>query len=236
MAVMTVFRTILAMLLGVAMLAFPGLALASKEYVLKHPGREHCRAHYVKRSKTVRKKAHGRQVRVRLTVCVYVRPASRPPVKTAPVSTPAPTPVSTPTPVTPTPKVEPFTTTTSLTASFIEESCKYKGNNAFEFCKWTMAYNTTNSHGESAPAPGPILQVRIPPSEVEETLDVPSGSTILVDWFKNTSNECVLYVSSEGHEVGGDCESANPRAVFTASYAQPASGWLASTSEQITLR
>ncbi len=235
-----VYRTILAMLLAVVMLVFPGSALASREYVLKHPGREHCRVHYVKRSRTVRRKTHGRPARVRLTVCVYVRPTPRPPTQAAPVSTPtmpSSTPMPTPTPATPTPKAEPFTTTTSLTASFIEESCKYKGNNEFEFCKWTMVYDTTNSQGEHAQAPGPVLQVRIPPSEVEETIDIPSESTIQVVWFINTSHECVLYVSSGGHELaGGVCEKPNPRAVFTASYAQPASGWLASTSEQVTLR
>ena len=45
-----------------ACLAVQGVAAASppKQYLLKHPSRQHCKAHYVKRSKTVKVKSHGR--------------------------------------------------------------------------------------------------------------------------------------------------------------------------------
>lgn len=49
----------------------PTAAVAAKEYVLKHPKREHCKAQYVKKTKTVRKKVHGHRVKVRETVCVH---------------------------------------------------------------------------------------------------------------------------------------------------------------------
>src|SRR5437660_1655829 len=50
--------------------AFAPVATASREYVLKHPKREHCRLHYIKRVKTVRTKVHGRTVKRHRTVCV----------------------------------------------------------------------------------------------------------------------------------------------------------------------
>ena len=61
-------------------LAVPAGASA-QQYVLKHPKREHCRVHYVRKVETV--KVHGRKVKE--TVCVYHAPA-------APVTPPAPAP------------------------------------------------------------------------------------------------------------------------------------------------
>lgn len=52
--------------------ALGGTAMAAKEYVLKHPKREHCKAHYIKKTRTV--KQHGRKVK--RTVCQYVAPKS----------------------------------------------------------------------------------------------------------------------------------------------------------------
>jgi hypothetical protein len=59
--------------LGAALLlgTLPTSAVAAKEYVLKHPKREHCKAHYVRKTKTVRKKIHGHGVKVHETVCVH---------------------------------------------------------------------------------------------------------------------------------------------------------------------
>jgi hypothetical protein len=59
-----------------AVLVLPSSALASKEYVLKHPKREHCRVHYVRKSKTVHRRIHGHRVKVHETVCVYKPPAT----------------------------------------------------------------------------------------------------------------------------------------------------------------
>ncbi len=57
-----------------ACLAVQGVAAASapKQYLLKHPSRQRCKAHYVKRSKTVKVKSHGRTKKVKETFCVHV--------------------------------------------------------------------------------------------------------------------------------------------------------------------
>ena len=57
----------------------------AKRYVLKHPKHEHCKAHYVKKIETVKKREHSRAVKLRETVCVYVKPK---PAATTPASTP----------------------------------------------------------------------------------------------------------------------------------------------------
>jgi hypothetical protein len=76
-------------ILILATLAFPAAASASpvNQYVLKHPKREHCKAHYVK--KVERVKVHGH--RVKETLCIYRAP------KPAPAPTPAPAPAPAPT-------------------------------------------------------------------------------------------------------------------------------------------
>jgi hypothetical protein len=56
----------------------------TKQYVLPHPKREHCRAHYVKRVETY--KLHGHKVKG--TYCVYVAP--KPAAKPRPTSSCAP--------------------------------------------------------------------------------------------------------------------------------------------------
>src|SRR5271155_1184591 len=50
--------------------ALGGTAIAAKEYVLKHARREHCKAHYIKKTRTVQQR--GRKVKQ--TVCRYVAP------------------------------------------------------------------------------------------------------------------------------------------------------------------
>jgi hypothetical protein len=77
-----------------ATLLVPAVAQATtKQYVLTHPKREHCRAHYVKKVERVKVREHGRTVKVRETVCVYVAPKKTPVKATTPV-TPAPTPMT----------------------------------------------------------------------------------------------------------------------------------------------
>ena len=71
----------------------PVLAAASpaRQYLLKHPKREHCRAHYVKRNKTVKVKQHGHTRTVRRTFCVHGSHMS-PGVPLIPVLKPPPAP------------------------------------------------------------------------------------------------------------------------------------------------
>ena len=106
-------------LMLLAMLAAAAPAVASKEYVLKHPTHEHCRTHYVKKSKTIKKRVHGQTEKLHETVCVYVAPKSTTGApSTQPVSTPTPT--YTPTPA-PTPAPNPIATVTQLEVGPAEE-------------------------------------------------------------------------------------------------------------------
>ena len=59
-----------------SLLIGPAAALGNpvKQYVLAQPGHEHCRAHYTRWVTTVKKRAHGRTVKVRETVCVHGKP------------------------------------------------------------------------------------------------------------------------------------------------------------------
>jgi hypothetical protein len=70
-------------------LAFAGSAQA-KQYVLKHPKREHCKAHYVRKVEHVKKREHGQLVKVKETVCVYVTPKTSAKAKTPSPATAAP--------------------------------------------------------------------------------------------------------------------------------------------------
>ena len=59
------------MLAMFAVLANVAQAKPVKRYVLRHPAHQRCRAHYARRVITVRKRVHGRRVRMRQVVCVY---------------------------------------------------------------------------------------------------------------------------------------------------------------------
>ncbi len=76
-------------LLAVLVFAAPTSASTKQanRYVLKHPKHEHCRAHYVKKVETVKKREHRRTVKLRETMCVYVKPEPA-------AMTPAPTPTA----------------------------------------------------------------------------------------------------------------------------------------------
>ena len=76
-----------------AALAFATTASA-KQYILKHPKHEHCRAHYVRKVEKVKRRERGHTVKVRETVCVYVPPKPSigvlPSITAKPVTTVAP--------------------------------------------------------------------------------------------------------------------------------------------------
>jgi len=91
-----------------ATLLVPAVAQATtKQYVLKHPKHEHCKAHYVKKNEKIKKREYGRTVKVREIFCVYVAPKAPAKATTPVTTTPAPT---TPTPSTPAavPRVTPY--------------------------------------------------------------------------------------------------------------------------------
>jgi hypothetical protein len=224
---------LLAILAALVTLVLPAVAGATpaKQYVLKHPRHEHCKAHYVKKVETVRvRKAErrvefGRTVKVRETFCVYVAPktAPAPPTLPAPVATPAP-------------PVEPFATTTTLSVSTVK--CPHEGEEELNWCEYKITYATVNRFGESPPGAGPVLQEHVPPSQELRTIAVPSGATVHVNWYVTRQGECRISLGLVGSVAPAEysCERATPRVILTASYLNPAEGWLTSQSEPQTLR
>ena len=69
-------------------LSLAGTAQA-KQDVLKHPKHQHCKTHYVRKVEHVKKRKHGRLVKITETVCVYVTP------KTSAKAVPTTSPVAT---------------------------------------------------------------------------------------------------------------------------------------------
>jgi hypothetical protein len=205
--------------------ALGGTAIAAKQYVLKHPKHEHCKAHYVKKNKIVKKHGH----KVKQTVCQYVAPKSTTPTtKTEP---PSPKPEETP--------KAPIATTTTLTAT-LEKPCPpvEGGSKKFGLCTYTVAYNTVNSSGEAVPGET-IIKEHVPPSQEERKVTIPSGSVVSIGWWASTSSlssECSLNsVINKVEQPTYACEKQNPREILVAEYI-PAPGYLASKSEPVTLQ
>jgi hypothetical protein len=219
----------LALVLTFAASAVAVIARASNAYVLKHPKREHCRANYRRKIKTIRRYRHGHVVKVRETVCVHLRHAS-------------PKDATPPVPSTPRPK-PPFATTTLLTATFVKGSCVNEGRYEGEECSWYLSYSTWDNYRRAAPGFPPKLQVRVPPSETEEEVstEAPSVAVVTIKWERN-QYECRLTVRVGN--IGPQhfrCDVSNPRAIFTAAYAGwsgtavEAGPWLPSISEPFTV-
>ncbi len=113
----------LAASLTVPMATQAKLAEPVKQYRLKHPRHEHCKAHYTGIVEKVSVREHGRTVKVRETFCVYVAPkkaAAKAPATTPPATTTTATP-TTPTPSTPAP-VSLVTLHADLDPSFTQDS------------------------------------------------------------------------------------------------------------------
>lgn len=196
-------------------------AATPKSYVLKHPKREHCKAHYTKKTRVVKKHRH----KVKQTVCLYVAPKS--PTKTE-SSTPAPTTTTTSAPITTTPT--PISTTTTLTATPYKECSTVL---PFIACFYTITYSTVNSKGEAAPGEI-IIKEHVPPSQEERKVAIPSGAEVSV-WASLKSGCSLNSTINKVEQPSYACESQNPREILVAEYI-PASGYLASKSEPVTLQ
>jgi len=203
--------------------ALGGTAIAAKQYVLKHPKHEHCKAHYVKKNKIVKKHGH----KVKQTVCQYVAPKSTtPPMKTEPGP----------------PKEEtkaPITTTTTLTATPEKECKPVEGpSKKISICTYTVTYETVNSKGEVV-AGETIIKEHVPPSQEERKVAIPSGATVSIGWSASESSfssECSLNSTiNKVEQPSYACEKQNPREILIAEYI-PTSGYLASKSEPVTLQ
>ncbi len=206
-----------------------GVASASgvgpKLYVLKHPKREHCKAHYVKKTRMVKQHGH----KVKQTVCRYVAPKSTAPtVKTQPES---PKPEET--------TKAPIATTTTLTATPEKECSTAEGpSKKFGLCTYTITYKTVNSKDEAVPGET-IIKEHVPPSQEERKVAIPSGAVVSIGWWASTSSfssECSLNsVINKVEQPTYACEKQNPREILVAEYI-PASGYLSSKSEPVTLQ
>lgn len=147
--------------------AVPHLASAGTsprpQYVLKHPGKERCKANYVKKVKTikVRKRGkvrkvrrggkvrkvrkRGRFVKRRKTFCVYTGPSN----------------VAAPVPPAPGPP-PPQGTATTLTVKF--RGCEYSSAFAFDLerCAYAMSVAVTTAAGAPITSPAPSLEFTNP--------------------------------------------------------------------------
>ncbi len=208
-------------------LALGGTAIAAKQYVLKN-SKQHCKPHYVKKTRTIRKHEHGRVVKVHETLCVYVAPKSTvSPTKTEPVPPKAPE------------AVAPIATTTTLTATPEKECKPVEGpNKKISICAYTVTYAAVNSKGEVVPGEI-IIKEHVPPSQEERKIAVPSGATVAIGWWASESSlstECTLNSTiNKVEQPSYSCEKQNPREILVAEYI-PAAGYLASHSEPVTLQ
>jgi hypothetical protein len=163
----------------IAAVAFFALAAAAsaKQYVLKHPKREHCKAHYIKKTKTTKKHGH----KIKQTVCIYIvsnnfstesstsppstqNPASEP-TKLSPVEETAAPPSKTTEPIKEPPKEEikkeepkQIATVTKLEASKPEEcsqSFTLGGEN--ETCYFEIFVSVNSVEGEALSTPTPTF-------------------------------------------------------------------------------
>ena len=122
-------------------LAAPACATAAPhhKYVLKHPKREHCKAHYVKKVKRVKARRKGRVVRVRKTFCVWVAPRKAG------------------TPVQPTPPAPQPTTTTLTVKPRGCEFFSYEFGATAQICEYILIISVSDNAGVSIPSPTTTL-------------------------------------------------------------------------------
>jgi hypothetical protein len=157
-----------------AAIATSAAAAPTKQYLLKHPKRERCRAHYVRKARTV--KIHGKHVRE--VWCVRVTP--KPTAPQAPESTPAPTP-------TPTPASPPVTLTPTFTnVTFLELG---------GFGTGLPRYDTVSVGVGTVSGPG-LIGVPVTVTLVNQTTLAPLGS------FTEASHEGTCTIVNE--LVGGN--------------------------------
>jgi hypothetical protein len=146
----------------VLLATYGATALAATQYVLKHPAREHCKAHYSRKTKLVKQRQHGHNIKVREFLCVYITPKEAPaafvapaPIASPPATPDPPTPIPTvATPATPEPPVipapvGPLRTTTALSVS-APEGCNiasYGGILSENYCYYTLSATVNTPNG-----------------------------------------------------------------------------------------
>jgi hypothetical protein len=161
-------------------------ASAPRRYVLRHPKREHCKAHYVRRVRTVKKRIHHHRRKVRQTVCIFAPPA--PPSVPSTRTTPAP-------PLPPLPPVPSAPAELKLTATVTtlevppasEEACSVKsfvGGNSI-LCVYSVKLGVSSAEGQALNLPLPTLTFSNP-GEPGKTWTVSSNGntsfTLEIHW------------------------------------------------------
>jgi hypothetical protein len=157
-----IFLAIVLAVLPACMSPFVASAGPVQKYVLKHPGRESCKAGYVRHPVKVKARRHGKTVKVSRPGCVYVagqEPAAAPspPPSTAAdnaVAAPPPAPTN-PTPP-PTPPAGPTPTSTDLNVDLVgchTESFPVAGNVlTVEECAYNLSAAVKTTGGSTVPS------------------------------------------------------------------------------------
>lgn len=180
------------------------------EYVLGHPRREHCKSGYAKKVRHVKRRSHGRTIKVAETVCVKLIPIVRPaPPKPTP-TTPSPTPPVEVPPVT-TPWYPPPALATSTVLNLGEpEKCGTEtwdlGAALDQDCFYTMTATVT-ANG-SAPASTAVNYVFEPGGESLFSEHATTPITVRVVYErvpyeaegikKAGDRECTLVIAADG--------------------------------------
>jgi hypothetical protein len=132
-------------------------ASAPRQYVLRHPKREHCKPHYARRVRIVRKRIHHRRKKVRQIVCVYVPP----PPTSLPSTQLAPAPALPPPPVAAPPAESKLiaTVTTLDVPPASEDACSVKSfvDRNEILCVYLVRLSVSSVEGQALNLPLPML-------------------------------------------------------------------------------
>lgn len=177
-----------------------GAAASSREYVLRHPHREHCKSGYDKKVRHIKRRVHGHLVRVAETICVKgdapkLFPAPQPP---APPVIPTPAPEAPPVPIPP----APFSTSTVLNLSEPEECGSTTwdlGASWAQYCLYTMTA-TVMSAGPP-PTSTAVNYVFEPHGESRYSAQAVTPVTVKVIYEKEPSREGTLVIDTSNGVV-----------------------------------
>jgi hypothetical protein len=169
-----------------AILLIPPSAASARRYMLKHPNREHCKAHYAKKIEKLKKREQGKTVILKETLCVYVAP-KKTSATPSPITT-KPTPIANST----TPAEPPLVTRTTLTVGFqgvgVYESCRMFGYiPLYDECYMTVQAKVTTSNGAVVTSPAVVFDFTNPsrPGKVWTFSDL---DTLYLEEFQETTD------------------------------------------------
>jgi hypothetical protein len=210
-------RLVIAVSVVLAAAATPAQA-TTKQYVLKHPKHEHCRAHYIKRTETVKKREHDRTVKVRETLCIYVAPTASAP-NTPGNGTPA-------TPTTPLAPITPQPTPVVTLASHLDPTFTQDPANPLVATYTYDASATQTVDGVSTP------ETNLPAGVLDLYSDGLLACSINVGG-STTGGQCnVTYQATGSHTVVVTYESGSASA--TATYAEQINPFATTAIESVS--